>query len=123
MPRNVRNYLKLTVHASRPLHDADAIPQAPSGEWPLVPHGYEFNGKNERRTFATTWVFAFTSFSKASETTALAAAQEKRKQLRAANKSLSASAFQLSTWQPSSLRGVLVVGSSIRPQLELAEAS
>jgi hypothetical protein len=66
----------------------------------------------------STWVFPFGGDGKA----ALRAAQEQRANLRNLFPELSAEAFQLSTFAPSSLRGVPVVGEVIRA-LEIVEAA
>jgi hypothetical protein len=112
----ITNYLKLTVRAPQPLHDAEAIRQAPSSDqWPLLPHGYAYNGLGDARPFVTTWLFPFDGESKASAFRALEAAQTKRKLLRTKHFTLGAEAFELSTWSPSCLRGVPVIGDAIRP--------
>ena len=113
------NYLKLTVRTLQPLHDAEAIPQAPSSDmWPLLPHGYKFNGCGDERLFVTTWLFPFNDEVKADAVRALEAAQEKRKRLRTKHFTLPHEAIQLSSWAPSGLRGVPVVGELVR-QIEV----
>lgn len=109
------NYLKLCVRAAVPLHDAEAIRQAPSSDmWPLLPHGYGFNGLGDCRRFVTTWLFPFDDTNKADAMRALTLAQDKRKRLRTKNFTLGAEAFQLSSWAPSGIRGVPVVGEPVR---------
>lgn len=64
------------------------------------------------------WLFPFGGEGKA----ALKAAQEQRKILRKELPSIPVEAFQLSTFAPSSLRGVPVVGEPIR-ELKIVEAA
>jgi hypothetical protein len=66
----------------------------------------------------TTYLFTFGDKGKA----ALKAAQAQRTKLRRENPTLSAEAFQLSTFAPSALRGVPVVGEPIR-SLAIVEAA
>ena len=66
----------------------------------------------------STWVFAFGGDGKA----ALRAAQAQRANLRTLFPELSAESFQLSTFAPSALRGVPVVGEPIR-ELKIVEAA
>lgn len=66
----------------------------------------------------STWVFPFGDSGKS----ALKAAQEKRADFRRLFPNLKAEAFQLSTFAPSKLRGVPVVGEPIRA-LEIVEAA
>lgn len=111
----INNYLKLSVRASCALHDAEAIPQAPSGEkHPLLPHSFDATRAGEPRVFVTTWIFPFNQKSKQSMSRALAAAQEKRKRLRTKNYTLPQDACQLSCFAPGGPRGVPVVGEPIR---------
>lgn len=100
------NYLKLTVRASKSLHDAEAVHTAPRDE--------------RERSFVTSWVFPFST--RAEAKLALAAAQGRRKALRAANPEIAAEAFQLSTYLPSSLRGVPVVGETVRSVADIVQA-
>src|SRR6187402_2293496 len=103
------NYLKLSVRAPVPLHDAESVRQAPSSDqWPLLPHGYGYNGLGDVRLFVTSWVFPFNTDSRASAIAALEAAQAKRKLLRTKHFSLVPEAFQLASFEPSGLRGVPV---------------
>jgi hypothetical protein len=108
------NYLKLSVRASKPLHDSESLRQASvTDEWPLLPHGYPYNGLGDARLFVTSWIFTFDDTSKADAIRALAEAQEKRKRLKTKHFELPHDAIQLSSWAPSGLRGVRVVGEPI----------
>ncbi len=99
------NYLKLTVTGSASLHDSEAASCKPV---------------KDGAGCTVSWVFTFTG--KAEAAAALEAAKAKRAALRKAH-GLDADAVQLSTWRPSTLRGVPVIGVS-RPSLaELAVAS
>jgi hypothetical protein len=109
------NYLKLTVRTGQPMHDSEAVRQAPSADhWPLLPHGYGFNGLGNVRLFVTTWLFPFDGSSRADTMRALEAAQDKRKRLRTKHFTLPLEAFQLSSWKPSGIKGVPVVGEPVR---------
>lgn len=87
------NYLKLTAHGPTSLYDESAASRAP-------------NRALSSCTVSWVWPCATPGECKI----ALAAAQAKRKELRDAEPELSPEAFQLSTWRPSTLRGVPVVG-------------
>lgn len=99
------NYVKLTAFGPAELHDSDAVSMAPN---------------RNRKDCSVSWVFPFSS--KTEGVSALGAAQRKRQDLADLFPSLSADAFQLSTFKPSPLRGVPVQGVSVRRLvLEAAE--
>lgn len=94
------NYVKLVAFGPPELSDADAVS--------LSPHKH-------RKLCAISWVFPFTG--KVEGVQALGAAQRKRAELREAHPDLTEDSFQLSTFKPSVLRGVPVMGVSVRRYL------
>jgi hypothetical protein len=92
------NYVKLVAFGPPEISDAEAVS--------LSPHA-------RRKTCAVSWVYPFTG--KVEGVQALDRAQRKRAALREAFPDLTEGAFQLSTFKTSPLRGVPVVGVSIRP--------
>lgn len=92
--KNKRNYVKLTAYGPASMHDAEAASKAPS---------------DHSVRCVVSWVFPFTS--KGEGSAALLAAQVKRTALRAVYQDAD---YQLSTWAPSHLRGVPLVGEPLK---------
>jgi len=113
--RIITNYLKLSIRASKPLHDAEAVQQLASGQdWSLRSHAEIQTEDGEPRAFVTTWVFPFNEKSARSRSEALADAQGKRKRMRTKHFELAEDSFQLASFLPTAIRGVPVVGEPIR---------